>query len=241
MEDSLNTLAKVLDPDCLSASEFEWESLTIGKLQPVYLFIEQKYKPSTAKKILSALRGLIKAGNAISSYHGVTLFLSHQEVVYVQQEPVIIREKEILPEESLRALIDTCSSEHTNLGFRDAAIIAAICGASLTRRQICALQMRHYSNINGVIVVNSGNGYQTEFKKVGGKIKKTIDRWYVKRKSYDSDPLFVGFKKGGGMTEKRLTEQAVYLIIRKRSKESGLGELSPTDLRRSQVGGLAQD
>lgn len=49
----------------------------------------------------------------------------------------------------------------------------------------------------------------------------------------ESGPLFLPINKGGKMALRRMSDQGIWVMIQKRSKEAGLQKLSPRDLRRS--------
>jgi site-specific recombinase XerD len=51
-------------------------------------------------------------------------------------------------------------------------------------------------------------------------------------------PLFWPVNKGGNMTQRRLTSQAVYNLLLKRATEAGIEHFSPHDLRRTLAGDL---
>jgi len=51
-------------------------------------------------------------------------------------------------------------------------------------------------------------------------------------------PLFVAINKGGRILHKRLSEQAIYNVLRKRGRQAGIKTFSPHDLRRSCISDL---
>ena len=54
----------------------------------------------------------------------------------------------------------------------------------------------------------------------------------------NSGALFVPINKGGRIIHQRLTEQAVYNVLRKRAEQAGIKAASPHDLRRSCISDL---
>src|SRR5207302_9241241 len=71
--------------------------------------------------------------------------------------------------------------------------------------------------------------------------RAAVDAWLVVEgaASLRSDgPLFCPINKGGKLTMRRMTDQAVRKILRKRARESGVRDFSPHDLRRSMIGDL---
>lgn len=54
----------------------------------------------------------------------------------------------------------------------------------------------------------------------------------------DPGPLFFNVNKGGRITIRRMTDQAVLHILRKRADEAGVAKISPHDLRRSFISDL---
>jgi site-specific recombinase XerD len=51
-------------------------------------------------------------------------------------------------------------------------------------------------------------------------------------------PLFCPVNKGGKITPRRMSDQAIRKIMRKRAAEGGVADFSPHDLRRTMIGDL---
>jgi site-specific recombinase XerD len=51
-------------------------------------------------------------------------------------------------------------------------------------------------------------------------------------------PIFWAINRGGNMTARRLSAQAIYNMLVKRAKQAGIAHFSPHDLRRSLAGDL---
>lgn len=72
---------------------------------------------------------------------------------------------------------------------------------------------------------------------IGNGAKDALDDWPSARGS-DRAPLFVPIDKGGTIQPRRLTTQAVYVILKKRAKQASIKHFSPHDCRRTFAGDL---
>jgi site-specific recombinase XerD len=64
-----------------------------------------------------------------------------------------------------------------------------------------------------------------------------LNDWLVARGG-DPGPLFCRINKGGRITIRRLTDQAVLHVLKKRAVQAGVASFSPHDLRRSFISDL---
>ena len=51
-------------------------------------------------------------------------------------------------------------------------------------------------------------------------------------------PLFIPINKGGNMTLRRMTDQAIYNMLNRRIEQSGIKDFSPHDLRRTFISNM---
>ncbi len=73
---------------------------------------------------------------------------------------------------------------------------------------------------------------------MAGGAGQAIEDWLAVRGGADG-PLFVPVRKGGKIRlGRRMTDQAVYGMLKKRARQAGVEAFSPHDLRRSFVGDL---
>jgi site-specific recombinase XerD len=84
----------------------------------------------------------------------------------------------------------------------------------------------------GPSLSGSATGHSTTDRSTTGR--STTDRSTTDR----SSPLFCPIRKNGAIVARRMTDQAIYLILQKRALEARVLHFSPHDLRRTFVGDL---
>ncbi len=62
-----------------------------------------------------------------------------------------------------------------------------------------------------------------------------IEAWLVHRGRQLGPPLFTRISKSGKVSIKRLSAQAIYLILQNRQKQAGIAPFSPHDIRRTTI------
>ena len=131
----------------------------------------------------------------------------------------------------MAGLLDTCAPKP--LGIRDAAIISLLYGCGLRRAELVALELGDYNKEENELVVR-GKGNKQRAVPVGNAAP-VVEDWLGIR-GYEPGPLFWGL--GNRNRRGRLTDQAVYNMLRRRAKLGGVEKLSPHDFRRTFVGDL---
>jgi site-specific recombinase XerD len=140
----------------------------------------------------------------------------------------------------LRALFAACAEDVRPAGVRDAALLAVLYGAGLRRAEAAALALGHYDPAEGALTVR-GKGNKQRVAYVQGGAARALDAWLALRTRVSgapTGPLFVPITKGGRMVVRRLTEQAIFYILRRRARGAGIRDFSPHDCRRTFIGDL---
>jgi site-specific recombinase XerD len=131
----------------------------------------------------------------------------------------------------LAALLNSCAPRP--LGVRDAAIMSLLYGCGLRRAELVALNIEDYIKEESELIVR-GKGNKQRVVPVGNAAPALAD-WLAIR-GEESGPLFWGL--GNRNRGRRLTDQAIYNMLRKRARLAGVSRLSPHDFRRTFVGDL---
>ena len=131
----------------------------------------------------------------------------------------------------LAALLSTCAQ--TALGVRDAAILSVLYGCGLRREELVSLDLADYDRVAAELRVR-GKGNKERAVPAEPVVPALAD-WLLVR-GLEPGPLFWGL--GNRNTGGRLTAQAVYNMLEKRTKEAGVERVSPHDFRRTYVGDL---
>jgi integrase len=243
MRDDLALIAALLlgvDPDSVSPDdrrrlvfEVPWHELRIAHTNLVRArLLERGLAANTINRMLSALRGVLKAcwqGELMSAeeYH-------RARAVEAVQGHTLPAGRDLGNGERA-ALFDTCASDPTPAGARDAALLACA-DAGLRRGEICRLDLADYDRDTHRLVVH-GKGNKERYVPLNDGQGRAIEDWLAVR-GQEPGPLLWPVNKGGNLSNRRLTSQAVYNAMQKRGQEAGVQDFSPHDFRRTLVGDL---
>ncbi len=208
-----------------------WQALRFQHTAAIRARLAERYSHATANKMLSALRGVLKAAWKLGlmtaeEYHTAA------SVENVRGESVPAGRS--VPSGELAALLGAC--DDSAAGARDAAIIAVLYACGLRRAELVGLSMDDYQRTErgGRLLVH-GKRNKQRIVQVVESAARAIDDWLTFRGD-EPGALFTvtGNRNHGG----RMTTQAVYAILTTRAKAAGIPPLSPHDLRRTFVGDL---
>jgi site-specific recombinase XerD len=226
---ALNTVAQLgLGDENATAWDVPWHRLRFQHTQAVRSALAEKYAHTTANRILSALRGVLKAAWKL----GLMSAEDYQKAASVESvRGETVPAGRALSGGELAGLLDTCELEP--LGVRDAAILSLLYGCGLRRAELVDLQLGDYIKEENELIVR-GKGNKQRAVPVGNAALALAD-WLAIR-GEETGPLFWGL--GNRNRRGRLTDQAIYNMLRKRAGLAGVSRLSPHDFRRTFVGDL---
>src|SRR5205823_7667841 len=121
-----------------------------------------------------------------------------------------------------RVLFAACAADATPAGKRDAAILAVLYGCGLRRAELVDLDVDDYDPETGAFRVMSGKGNKARLSYSSQGSRAAVDAWLVVRGAASlrtEGPLFCPINKGGKLAMRRMTDQAVRKILRKRARE----------------------
>lgn len=233
MSQSIAIVAELLtgNPDVLAVN---WGALRFQHTAAIRARLSERYTFSTANKILSALRGVLKAAWRLGQMGGDDYHMA-VSVENVTGESVVTGRQ--LSGGEIYALMAVCEADMSPAGVRDAAIIGLMYGAGLRRQEVTGLDLADYDPEDGRIMVRSGKRNKTRTAYIVNGAGRAVADWLKVRGSFDG-PLFLPVTKSGKVQERRMTNQAIYNILKKRSEQAGVPDFSPHDMRRSFVSDL---
>ena len=234
MLQALETIARLVSGGRATVDSLDWGGLRFQHTAAIRAALAREYKPATANKMLSALRGALKAA-----------WLLGQMTAENYQRAADVRgvRGETLPSGraatrgELGAIMDACANDATPGGARDGALLAVLYGSGARRAEAVALDLADYDASTGRLLLRGKGGKERAVFATNGA-KDALADWLAVR-GLEAGPLFLPVNKGGRiMHGRRMTSQAVYNALAKRCQQAGVNELSPHDLRRTFVGDL---
>jgi site-specific recombinase XerD len=119
--------------------------------------------------------------------------------------------------------------------------VAVLYGGGLRRAEAVALDVANYDAATGDLVLK-GKGRKERRVYLQLAARAATDAWLAQRTEslggVTSGALFVPITKTGRHVLRRLTEQAVWMILDKRRLQAGIAPFSPHDVRRTFIGDL---
>lgn len=229
---SLDFIAGLLTgiEDCFLCN---WAGLRYQHTTAIRSKLIEQYKPATTNKMLSAIRGVLKQAYLLNQISAD----DYQKAILVKsiESSTLPRGRELSTGE-ITALIQACENDPTPAGMRDAAIIAVMYVAGLRRDEVTTLDIADYDLETGKLIVR-GKRQKERTAYLQNGAGRALNDWLNIRGTTEG-ALFFRINKACKVISSRMTNQAIYNILKKRADEAGVNEFSPHDLRRTFVSDL---
>jgi integrase len=234
MAASLDQIAGLLTGSQATMQTLSWSALRYQHTAALRAHLAQLYAPATANKMLAALRGVLKETWRLGL---VSAEDYHRAADLPSVRGTTLPRGRALSQVELAGLFQACAGDLGPAGRRDAALLAVLYNCGLRRSELVALDLADYDPQRGAINVRSGKGNKGRISYTTDNSGELLENWLKVRK-FSAGPLFTPINKGGAITLRRLSDQAVRKILLKRARECGVNPFSPHDLRRTMIGDL---
>lgn len=240
MSDALEIIASMLSAGA-TARSLPWHQLRFAHTQAIRARLRERYAAATCNKMLSALRGVLKAAWRLGQMDAEA-YQRARDVGSVHGETLPAGRS--LSTGEIGALMEACLSHRLKngrmnpLGVRDAAILSLLYGCGLRRAEVAALQVADWRREEaGVSLRVRGKRNKERLVPLVGGAADAVADW-VELRGDAEGALFVPFRRGGHPQSGPMSTQAIYKMLAARAKEAGVASFSPHDCRRSFVGDL---
>jgi len=155
MRAALDLVAAMLTSGRADAQTLDWSAVRYQHAQAVRSGLAERYKPTTANKALSALRGVLREAWRL----GLVTSEDYRRAADLEAvKGESLPPGRALTAGELKALLGACSADETAAGARDAALLALLYGAGLRRSEAVALDVSDFTVTSGMLVVRHGKG-----------------------------------------------------------------------------------
>jgi site-specific recombinase XerD len=235
MRASLENIAQFISGGEADALTLAWHKLRYQHTTFIRSTLAQAYKPATANKMLSALRGVLKECFRLG-YMTAEDYQRARDLSAVKGYS--LPPGRSLSQGELRRLFEVCTeSNKKNRGARDAAVIALLYGCGLRRSEAAALDLADYNPEAGEVRVRGAKGRKDRMTYAVGGAQDAIEAW-VRNRGDEPGPLLYPINKGDKVQRRRMSDQAIYDILRRLGKEIKTKSFAPHDMRRTFIGDL---
>ena len=233
MAGALDTIAGLLTEGQADRFTLPWSLMRFQHTSLVRSILAERYAPATANKMLSAIRGVLRAAFNL----GLITADDYQRAIQVKSvKGETLPAGRSITSGELQAIMDVCANDQTPGGARDAGIIALLYSCGLRRAELVTLDLADYDRDAGTLRVKGKRNKERLAHAVNGA-RAALDDWLVIRGAA-AGALFYPIRKGGHIAPGRLTTQAIYHILQTRADSATVKSLSPHDFRRTFVGDL---
>ncbi len=234
MRTALETMAGLLSGGRAGALTLAWGRVRYQHTAALRSLLAERYAPATANKMLAALRGVLKEAWRLEQMSAEEYRRAADLVPIAGSRPMRGR---ALEGREVGALFATCAADPTVAGARDAALLAVLYALGLRRSEVVALDLGDYTAQSEALVVRAGKGNKARVAYATGGAARALDAW-LRVRGHEAGPLSWPVNKAGSPTMRRLSDQAVLTIMRKRAAQASVPAFSPHDLRRTFISDL---
>lgn len=223
----------------LQPTEIRWKGLRFAICIVLReLLVERGYQPATVNAMLSALRGVARAAWQLKLMKAE----DYQRIREIKSvKGTRLAAGRALSPGEVEKLFRACHLDPTPAGARDAALVATLRACGLRRSEcVGTLSLADYARADCTLRVR-GKGDRERLAYLGSvTARRALERWLLVRGN-DQGPLFCPVTKAGHVVLRALSDQAVYLALKRRAKAARIGHCTPHDLRRTFVTELLDD
>ncbi|MTJ48931.1 site-specific integrase [Dolichospermum sp. UHCC 0259] len=234
MREALNAIARLLTNDSCDAQTLDWAKLRYPHTAAVRSVLMAKYSPAMANKMLSALRRVLKEAWRL----GLMSTEDYGRATDIQS----VRGKSLLKGraldgEEIAALWENCIQDNSNLGARDAALLA-ILTVGLRRSEVTHLDLSDFKPRSRSLTIREAKGRSERIVYLPEAGVRAVQDWLLIR-GKEAGPLFYPLDKANKVIQRRMSEQGVLRALQRRGEAAGVEEgFTPHDFRRTFISDL---
>jgi site-specific recombinase XerD len=213
---------------------FNWGHLRYQHTAAIRAQLAERYAPSNANRIISALRGVLKEAWRLG-------YMTAEE--YQRATDIRTVKAHLLPKgrdlesDEIKDLIQVCRQDPSPAGIRDIAMIGLLYTCGLRRSELVELRCEDFNEKSGQLKIRKGKGRKQRTVYVAGNAHKALVQW-LDVLGREPGPMFEPILKSGKIQSGGLVAQSVYDILKKRATQAGIPDFSPHDFRRTFVGDM---
>jgi integrase/recombinase XerD len=233
MQQCLTTLGSMLAGTEVDPNKVRWEHLRRENTLDLRHRLQESFAPATANKMLSALRGVLRAARRAGLMREGD-FQTAASLEPIKPAPPPARVD--VTADVARSLFEACRGDDA-ANRRDAAMLAIFMSSGLRRSEAAALDVADYDAKTGRLHIPGEKPENDRQVTLPRPARAAMEAWLEVR-SVAAGPLLLPVDRGGLVRFRRMTDQALYDIFGRITRRGGVPGLSLRDLRRSYVLGL---
>jgi integrase len=232
MKQALNTMAGLLTDSECDLYTLDWAALRYQHTAALRAALAKKYAPTTANKMLSALRRVLKEALRLGLMSGED-YARAADVADIRVTPLL--RGRALSQKEIAALMKACTDDPSPAGARDAAAIAILRGG-LRRSEVVALEVKDFDSDTGALEIRQGKGRKDRIAYLPKNALAAVNDWLNVR-GQEPGALLCPVHQHT-IIIRHLSDQSVLAILKKRLQSAGVEPFSPHDFRRTFISDL---
>ena len=229
MEGVLGQAARWIWGEEADAHSAPWSEIDYARLAAYRQHLVSTRSPSTARKVLAALRGVLKACWATGA---MSTDAYHRAIAVPPVKGRRLPAGHVVTLEEVKATLKACARDTRDVGRRDAALIALAYTSGLRRFELAGLDVGDLDLQSRSMTVH-GKGDQQRLVPIPRAAIPHLEAW-LEARGPDRGPLFRGCDRRGNLQSAGgLSDAAVWAAIDRRSRQAGVRRFAPHDCRRS--------
>jgi integrase len=214
----------IAGPDATAAS-MEWHRLRPEEWAGAATALRDRYSGTTMRKFASALRGILRVAQEV----GLTTREAVDAIIPRGRRAAARAPDSAVTKTELRRLFESCRSDETAAGCRDAVVLALLYGAGLRRSELVRISVTDYHVASRKLILP---GLPRRVIAASDGVHRAIRSW-LKLRGSDHGPLVCPINSGGNISIRRISDQALYYIVQRRVELARVRLIRPNDLKRA--------
>lgn len=212
----------------------EWHKISFQDVIAIQSKLLETYSAASVNRMMSAVNGVLKAAWQLEL---ITAEQYQRARNYKPAKGETLPVGRDIQQGELIALATYCKAEKSPAGARDAAIIGILYTCGLRRSELVALELADYDSSTSKLKVLHGKGNKQRPVYVKNGAAEALAAWLAIRGDAPG-ALFMPINKAGKVNAGKMTDQAIYNMLKNRAKQAGVKKFSPHDFRRTCAGDM---
>lgn len=214
----------------------DWGSLRFQHTQAIRTLLAERYGFRTANKMLSALRGTLKAAWRLGQMTTDDYMRAADIASVTGETPSQAEVGRHISLGEFMAMV-AAATDGSLAGVRDAAMLGIGYSALLRRSEIAALDLADFDQEKRTLTVRASKRNKTRTVPIANGASAALFDWLHVRGAAPG-AIFLAIRKGDRVTDHGMTPQAVYNAMERMAERAGVASFTPHDLRRSGIGDM---
>ncbi len=228
MKAALETIARLVNQQA-TFETLPWDRIRFQQTQAVRAELVANFGPRTVNRMLSALRGVLKAAWRLrqidtDDYRRAIDFKGLKTTDLPPSGRVVAIHE-------VRAVLIAAAKQDSPKSWRDQALLVTMFAGGLRRQEASALDTEHFDAATGGLTVFRGKGGKFRTTYLAEGYRAWVTPWVEFQRSRGCVPMFVSWNRGP--TTRRLSRAGVDHVLGEIVMLAGIADLTPHDLRRT--------